>query len=62
MLSLSEEKTVHLLRRLKTYNIVKSVKASDLQRSMTDLAEEDIAVTDNMDESAEYFYVFSFGS
>ena len=42
----SEEKIVHLLKRLKEFGVVKAVKASDSQKDMDELLEEDIAVSD----------------
>ena len=60
LLNLSEEKTVVILKRLKIFNVVKAVKASDLQRQLTDLVEEDIQVADVTAGSSEYYYVFTF--
>ena len=53
----SEEKTVHLLKRLKEFGVV---KASDSQKDMDELLEEDIAVSDVEIGRDEYFYVFTF--
>ena len=38
----TEEKTVHILKRLKEYSVLKAVKVSDLQKDLTDLFDEDI--------------------
>ena len=56
----SEEKIVHLLKRLKEFGVVKAVKASDSQKDMDELLEEDIAVSDVEIGVDEYFYVFAF--
>ena len=56
----SEEKIVHLLKRLKEFGVVKAVKASDSQKDMDELLEEDIAVSDVEIGVDKYFYVFTF--
>jgi DNA-binding Lrp family transcriptional regulator len=42
----SEEKTVHILKRLKEYGVLKAVKANDTQKDLTDLVDEDIEIAD----------------
>ena len=42
----SEEKVVSIIRKLKEFGILKAVKASDPQRDMSDLIDEDIEVAD----------------
>lgn len=39
-------KGVPLIRKLKEYGVLKAVKASDAQRNMSDLLDEDIEVAD----------------
>lgn len=56
----SEENLITLIRKLKEFGVLKAVKASDRQRNMSDLAEEDVEVADAAIEENEYFYVFSF--
>lgn len=56
----SEEKTVHILKRLKEYGVLKAVKASELQKDLTDLVETDIEIADVEVGENEYLYVFSF--
>lgn len=56
----SEEKTVRVLKRLKEYGVLKAVNASDVQRSLTDLAEEDIEIADVEVGENEYLYVITF--
>ncbi len=60
LLDLQEEKASSLLRRLKSYNTVKAVIATDSQKQLTELCEEDIAVADVNVGSMECYYVFTF--
>lgn len=56
----SEEKTVRILKRLKEYGVLKAVKATDEQKDLTDLAEEDIEIADVETGENEHLYVFTF--
>ena len=56
----SEEKVVPIIRKLKEFGILKAVKASDPQRDMSDLVDEDIEVADVEVGENEYLYVFTF--
>ncbi len=56
----SEEKTVHILKRLKEYGVLKAVKANDTQRNLSDLLEEDIEIADVEVGENEYLYVFTY--
>lgn len=56
----NEEKTVRILKRLKEYGVLKAVKASDYQRSLSDLVDEDIEIADVEIGENEYLYVFTF--
>ena len=56
----SEEKTVHILKRLKEYGVLKAVKANDTQKDLTDLLDEDIEIADVEVGENEYLYVFTF--
>ncbi|MGI2709413.1 MULTISPECIES: LlaJI family restriction endonuclease [Bacillus cereus group] len=56
----SEEKTVDIIKRLKEYGVLKAVKATDSQKNMSDLLDEDIEVADVEIGENEYFYVFTF--
>lgn len=60
LLCLSEEKAIPVIKRLKNLNIVKAVKKSDVQREMTELSDEDIAVCDVNAGENELYYVFTF--
>ncbi len=56
----SSEETIKIARKLKEYGVLKNVKKTDEQSSLTDLAEVDIEVTDIEDGEKELYYVFSF--
>ena len=56
----SEEKVVPIIRKLKEFGILKAVKASDPQRDMSDLIDEDIEVADVEVGENEYLYIFTF--
>lgn len=55
-----EEEAVSYIRRLKEYGVLKAVKASDLQKDMSDLLDEDIEIADVEVGENEYLYVFTF--
>lgn len=56
----SEERVVPIIRKLKEFGVLKAVKASDPQRDMSDLIDEDIEVVDVEVGENEYLYVFTF--
>lgn len=56
----SEAKAVKILKRLKEYGVLKAVKASDAQKDLTDLVDEDIEIADVEVGENEYLYVFTF--
>ena len=60
ILRCSEEKAIPLIRKLKEFGVLKAVKASDIQRDMSDLMDEDIEVADVEIGEDEYLYVFTF--
>lgn len=60
ILQCSEERTVLLIRKLKEFGVLKAVKASEIQRDMSDLMDEDIEVADVEVGENEYLYVFTF--
>lgn len=51
---------VRIIRKLKEYGVVKNVKKSDVQRDLSDLAEEDVQVINVESGESELYYVFSF--
>ena len=56
----SEERAVGLIRRLKEFGVLKAVKASETQRDMSILLEEDIEVVNVEPGEDDYLYVFTF--
>ena len=60
ILECSEERAIPLIRKLKEFGVLKAVKASDIQKNMTDLVETDIEVVDVEIGENEYLYVFTF--
>ncbi len=60
ILDCPEEKSVRIIRKLKEFGILKVVKASEIQREMSDLVDEDIEVADVEIGANEYLYVFTF--
>lgn len=60
ILKCPEEKIIPLIRKLKEYGVLKTVKATAAQKDMSDLIDEDIEVADVEPGENEYFYVFTF--
>lgn len=56
----SEKETVDIIKRLKEYGVLKVVKATDVQKDMSDLVNEDIEIADVEVGENEYLYVFTF--
>ncbi len=56
----TEEKAVPLIRKLKEFGVLKAVKASDFQRDMSELVDEEVEVADVEVGENEYLYVFTF--
>lgn len=54
------EKTVAIIKKLKEYGVLKAVKATDVQKDMSDLIDEDIEVIDVEIGENEFLYVFTF--
>lgn len=54
------EKTVAIIKKLKEYGVLKAVKATDVQKDMSDLIAEDIEVIDVEVGENEFLYVFTF--
>lgn len=54
------EESVHILRRLKEFGVVKAVKASDWQRDLTVLEEQDVEIAEIEPGVNDYYYVFPF--
>lgn len=60
ILKCSEDEVVTLIRKLKEYSVLKAVKASDKQKNMDELLDEDIEISDVEIGENEYLYVFTF--
>lgn len=60
ILKCSEEHAIPIIRKLKEFGVLKTVKSSDVQKNMVDLLEEDIEVADVEIGENEYLYVFTF--
>ena len=56
----SSEKAVKLIRKLKQFGVLKSVKSSDIQKNMTDLLDVDIDVADVEIGDSSHYYIFTF--
>lgn len=54
------EKAVVIIKKLKEYGVLKAVKATDEQKDMSDLIDEDVEVADVEIGENEYLYVFTF--
>lgn len=60
LFSFSEAEVESFIRQLKSYGILKAVPASAPQLDLTDLAEDDIIITDETVADGECFYVFTY--
>ncbi len=56
----SESEVVGFIRRLKVYGIVKTVRNTTQQAELSELAEDDLEVTDENTDNADCFYVFPY--
>lgn len=54
------EKKVVIIKKLKEYGVLKSVKATKKQINMSDLVSEDVEITSVENEGNEFLYVFTF--
>ena len=54
------EKTIAIIKKLKEYGVLKAVKATALQKDMSDLIDEDIEVIDVEIGEDDFLYVFTF--
>lgn len=60
ILECTESEVVGYIRKLKEYGVLKAVKASDLQKDLSELQEEDIEIADVEVGENVYLYVFTF--
>lgn len=56
----SKGEAVPVIRRLKQFGVLKSVKASDAQKNRSDLLDGDVEIVDVEVDDRIYFYVFTF--
>ena len=60
ILKCNEEQVVPLIRKLKEFSVLKTVKSTDKQKNMDELLDEDIEISDVEVGENEYLYVFTF--
>ena len=60
ILCCSSEKTIGIIRKLKEYGVLKTVKSTDNQKDLSDLSDDDVVVADVENSENEYLYVFTF--
>lgn len=60
ILHASEESVVPIIRKLKEFNVLKAVRASDMQKDLSDLVDADVEVADVEAGENDYLYVFTF--
>lgn len=60
ILCCTESEIVLIIRHLKEYGILKAVRASDTQRELSELVDDDIEVAEVVQGETDYYYVFTF--
>lgn len=60
ILNCPTEKAIPLIRKLKEFGVLKTVKKSDIQKDMSELQDDDVVVADVEVGENEYLYVFTF--
>lgn len=60
ILKCNEEQVIPLIRKLKEFGVLKTVKSSDKQKNMDELLDEDIEISDVEIGENKYLYVFTF--
>lgn len=55
-----EHKLIEIIKKLKEYGVLKAVKASDEQKDMSELMDEDIEVADINVNDKGYYYIFTY--
>ena len=56
----SLDETVHIVRKLKEFGILKTVSATDSQKELSELTDDDITITEVNADSDDSFFVFTF--
>ncbi|MCR1891357.1 LlaJI family restriction endonuclease [Ligilactobacillus murinus] len=54
------DEIIYIIKKLKEYGILKVVAASNTQKDMSDLIEEDVEIEETELDEDDYFYVFTF--
>lgn len=57
---LNSDNTVSFIRKLKSYGVLKMVKATEIQKDLTDLTDEYVEIVDVEAGAENYYYVFTF--
>lgn len=60
LINCSHDKTVNVIRKLKEYGVLKTVKSTDLQRDLSDLSDDDTVIADIDKNENDYLYVLTF--
>ena len=60
ILDCSLDETVHIVRKLKEFGILKTVSATDSQKELSELTDDDITITEVNADSDDSFFVFTF--
>ena len=60
ILNCTEDRAIPLIRKLKEFGVLKAVRASQIQRDMSVLLDEDVEVADIEAGENAYLYVFTF--
>ena len=60
ILACSLDETIHIVRKLKEFGILKTVSASDSQKELSELTDDDITITEVNADSDDSFFVFTF--
>ena len=59
-LECTEEKIVHIIRKLKEFGVLKAVKSSNTEKDRSEISDDDIEVADVEVGENEYLYVITF--
>lgn len=60
LFQMEEENTISIVKKLKSFGILRAVKNSDKQKNETELLDDDIEISDVEMDSTEYLYVCTF--
>lgn len=57
---LDESAAVNIIRNLKSYGVLKTVKATDEEKELADLSDDETVISDVVIDDDKYFYVFTY--